>query len=464
MNTGPILTVAPPDSNSPADEAPRLSTRKLRIASESTSVFLAQVMGLAFGVANNFFVAWMLGPQGKGLIYLIQFTASSAVIFLNFGLGPSAIYHLGRDRNCSEADISSVLLWPSVLLGTIPVVFLGILWPWLGSAAINKFGAPYLLIALGAVPAMVLTWNVSYLSLAKGRLTTYNLLRVAPPALFLLGLLLPLAFAQLRAGLWVASAWAFGVAAAAVYAVFHARGAGGVFDTRRKTVLRNAFRFGWLSHIGAVTQYLQHRVDMVLISTLRPMADVGIYSVAVAGSELLWYIPHTVSTVLMPHVAMSRDEEADRMTSAFCRVIVGVNMVLALTLALFSTVLIHWLLPSFRSSIPALWLLLPGTVAASVFKVLSSDLNGRGKPLETFRPAAISLVACIIAGLTIIPKLGVNGAALVTSGGYILNTFLYIRTYSRVTSVAKAELLFPRRTDFASLLDMVRSVFARVSE
>jgi|SRR5579872_1408033 len=435
----------------------------LRIATDSANVFLAQVAGLAFGVSNNLLIAWMLGPQGKGLLYFIQFVASSAVIFLNLGLGPSAVYHLRRDHTHSEADVASVLLWPSLLFGFLPVTLVGISWPWVGHAASGKFGTQYLMISLVAIPGMVLTWNASYLELAKGRILSYSLLRIAPPALFFLGLFFLLLLPSHRDSLLVATVWLVSALLTALYAGLLVHEAGAALNAQRLNLLRGAFRFGWSSHLGAVAQYLQHRVDIVLVSFLLPLRALGIYSIAVAGSELLWYVPNTVATVLMPHVAASSDEAATRMTSKFCRVIVAMNATLALVLAVVSTVLIHWLLPAFRASILPLWLLLPGTIAASVFKVLSSDFNGRGKPFETFRPAVVSLFACVAVGLVAIPKLGVNGAALVTSGGYILNTILYIRVYSRITSVSNADLLLVRRKDLSSLSGMLRTMIARIT-
>jgi O-antigen/teichoic acid export membrane protein len=452
----------PASSSGRSVELPVRPSGGLRIAKESASVFLAQVVGLAFGAASSLLVAWMLGPEGKGLVYFIQFVASSCVIFLNLGLGPSAVYHLGRDRVYSEADIASALLWPSLLSGALPLVIMGALWPWVGHAASGKFGGEYLVMSFLAVPGLVLAWNGSYLELARGRIFSSNVLRVGPPAIFFVGLLALLFFSSNRSAIWVAAAWLVGTLLTALYAAGVISQTGAALNGRRLMLLRGAFKFGWSSHLGAVTQFLQHRVDIVLVSFLLPLNAIGIYSIAVAGSELLWYVPNAVAAVLMPHIALGSDEAANRMTSKFCRVIVALNAALALALALASTVFIRWALPAFRPSILPLWLLLPGVIAASVFKVLSSDFNGRGKPFETFRPAVISLCACLAAGLIVIPKFGVNGAALVTTGGYTLNTVLYIRAYSRLTSVSPAALLLIRRKDFSSLGLTLRTMMERV--
>jgi O-antigen/teichoic acid export membrane protein len=91
--------------------------------------------------------------------------------------------------------------------------------------------------------------------------------------------------------------------------------------------------------------------------------------------------------------------------------------------------------------------LLPGTVAVTIFKVLAGDLNGRGHPQATFRPAATALAASFIGGIIIVPRFGILGAALVTSAGYVLNALLYAHTYSRITAVPIRELLLLRLSD-----------------
>ena len=78
---------------------------------------------------------------------------------------------------------------------------------------------------------------------------------------------------------------------------------------------------------------------------------------------------------------------------------------------------------------------------------MSSDFNGRGKPIETFYPAAIALGAGLVCGMLVIPRFGICGAALVTTGGYALNSWLYVRSYNRMTAAPVSSLLFLRSED-----------------
>jgi len=423
-----------------------VETRKHAIVRESSVVFAAQVFMLVAGVLNNFIIARLGGPDGKGFLYSLQLFANTALIFANFAIGPAAVYHFRRDDSFSVEEITAGLLWPSLLLGCVPLFALTVLHH--TSVTLFRTGVwgSTAMIAFAVVPAYTLLWNLSYLYLAKGEIGGYNILRACQQTLFavlLLGLLVArVTRLQLLVGFWAVSVWV-----PALLAIVIAGSTVGIWKLPSRRFLRHAFDFGWRSHLGAVVQYLQHRADVVLILYFLPLRDLGIYSLAIGLAELLWYIPQSVSQVLLPHVASAEEGDADRITSAFCRASVASTAVLSILLALASTVVIPWLLPAFRQAVPVIWILLPGTVVASIFKVLASDLNGRGQPLKTLFPAAAALAFSIAGCAYAIPRFGIMGAATVTSLAYILNASLYVYSFSRSPQVTARSLVLLQARD-----------------
>ena len=137
---------------------------------QSSHVFLTQMISLAAGVVSTFLIARMAGPEGKGFIYSLQFLSGVALIFMNFGIGPAAVYHFRRDDGFSVEDITSGLLWPSLLLGAVPLVLLAVL----RQTSIPLFHTGMwnaaAMLAFSAVPAYTLVWNLGYLYLAKGEI------------------------------------------------------------------------------------------------------------------------------------------------------------------------------------------------------------------------------------------------------------------------------------------------------
>lgn len=434
----------------PAAEA--VALRKQKVLQQSSSVFCAQMVALAAGIFCTLMVARLGGAEGKGILYRLQFLSSVSLVLLNCGLGPAAVYLFRREAECQENkihadEIAAILLWPSLLLGCLPLAALELsrLLPWLVQLSGWRTSA---LLAFTAVPAYTLVWNLSYLYLATGRIVAYNLLRASQSCLFAM-LLLGLWLARIGGVHWLTRCWITAVVLPALFALLVLSYTVGLRRLPGRHLLRRAFGFAWRSHLGAVVQYLQHRADVVLILWLLPVRDLGIYSLAIGVVELLWYVPQAVSQVLLPHIADSTEAEANRMTSAFCRASVATTALLALTLAGFGSWAIPRLLPAFTQSVPVIWILLPGSVVASIFKVLASDLNGRGQPLKTVFPATAALLFSALGCWWALPRYGLKGAAAVTSLSYFLNAGLYLLRCSRLPEMDLRSMLLLKATDLA---------------
>ena len=435
------------------------AVRANRVVRHSVLVLLLQVMLLCCAVINNFLLAHMGGPQGKGLLYLMQLVQNQGLSFLHFSLGYSAIYFLGQDRGYSLRDVASAMMIPSLVLGAIPAVLAALAWPLISGVAGKELPPLYLWLALLSIPAVIFSFNVSQFSLGRHRISEYNALGVGASALLAVSLVLLWAGHQARFQ-YLVVAWFISFCAPAMYAfVLIWRASEGHLWPKRK-FLRSAWQFSWRSHLGGVTQQLQHRAPVLLVAYFLPVAQLGIYSVGVSLAELLWYMPNAISTVLMPYVASGNEEDASRTTPSFCRIVLVATAGLAVALSVVSRSLIPRLLPSFVPSLVPLYLLMPGVVIATIFRVLSSDLNGRGRPLETFYPAITTLVVECLAGLMVIPRYGLVGAALVTSAGYALNSTLYALSYRRLAKIRMSDLFLLQPIDLRRMQSAARGVFA----
>ena len=157
-------------SQCPPAEA--VALRKQKVLQQSSSVFSAQMVALAAGVLCTFLVARLGGAEGKGLLYRLQFVSSVALVLLNCGLGPAAVYLFRREaqgpaNKIQAEEMAALLLWPSLLLGCLPLAALELSRLMPGLVHLGGWQSSALL-AFAAVPACTLVWNLSYLYLATG--------------------------------------------------------------------------------------------------------------------------------------------------------------------------------------------------------------------------------------------------------------------------------------------------------
>lgn len=429
------------------------------VVQHSTLVLLLQVILLVCAVSNNFLVAHIGGPDGKGVLYILQLiSAGLGLPILHFCLGSAAVFFLGQDRGFSRGQVASCMFIPSLILGSVPWIGLVVMWPWLHTYLTQSISSACLWTAVLSIPLIVLTFNVSVFSLGQQNIRDYNVLGSAPAVLFTVFLIAILSAHSTSVG-WLVAAWALSISLPAIYALQKIlRHANGVL-LPDVGCLRASFKFGWRSHLGGVTQQLQHRAPVLMVGYFLPISQLGIYSLAIGLAELLWYIPNAISTVLLPHVASGTDEEATRGTPAFCRITMAVTGALGVVLGITTAILVPWLLPAFRGSLIPFFILLPGITLASVFKVLSSDFNGRGFPLKTFSPAFVTLIAEVICGIILIPKFGLVAAALVTTIAYALNSFLCSRSYRRMTGVPIVDVTVLQRGDLTRIHATVKGLW-----
>jgi len=97
----------------------------------------------------------------------------------------------------------------------------------------------------------------------------------------------------------------------------------------------------------------------------------------------------------------------------------------ALGLIIFGKLIIRILLSrAFLGAYVPMLVLLPGVILLGLAKILFADILGRGYPQYSSIISGSSLVITIVLDLTLIPRMGITGAALASSVAY---TFHFVQ-------------------------------------
>jgi O-antigen/teichoic acid export membrane protein len=215
-------------------------------------------------------------------------------------------------------------------------------------------------------------------------------------------------------------------------------------------LLKESVSLGFRAYLGNVVQFFNYRLDMFVVNYFVGVTNVGLYSIAVTGAELLWYIPQAVATILFPKTAATGAEEAKVFTPKVCRNTFLITLMAALGLSVVSKPLLIVIYgEAYAPSLIPLWLLMPGVVALSINKILCGDLAGRGLLQYGAYSSAISLVATVVCDLLLIPRWGIAGAAVASSISYCIATLVVLFFYVRISGNGLAVVLIPRKEDVA---------------
>src|SRR3990170_3532961 len=393
-------------------EPPRASTRFLF---NVNVIFFSQLVNYALQFLLTIIIARGLGAAGRGDYALFVLSTTLAASIGTLGVGLGSIYYVGKAKHSVR-----------VLLGNSQ--FLVLVAGALGAAALHAAQlAQTLLLLLGAATL-----------LALDEMTIFAVLAVWS-ASFLFATVVALAFVGFEN--WSARA-----------ALKPEWGA-----------LSDQVRLGVPGQAGNVLQYLNYRLDQFLVRAIRTRAEVGVYSVAVALSESVWWISNAVSLALLPRLTRMEPERAAEVTPVACRNILLVSAVGAAALAALAWIAVRPVFGSDFSDVPdAMALLMPGIVALSGTKVLSSYIFSQGQVALNSVAALVALGVTLALDVVLIPEFGVDGAAAAASVAYAASLLVTLYFYRQISSGSIWQCILPSPGDAALYAGLARRVWGRL--
>jgi O-antigen/teichoic acid export membrane protein len=214
--------------------------------------------------------------------------------------------------------------------------------------------------------------------------------------------------------------------------------------------LASSLSFGLRGQLGNLATFFTYRLDVFVINYFLDPAQVGLYALGVVVSESLWQIPQAAATALFPRTARTIDRGATEFTCAVVRQVFSIACLTGLAMAALSPLLVPLIFGArFAPSVPVIFWILPGTVALSVAKVMCADLAARGKPEFSSIFAVVALGITVLLDLFLIPRMGIQGAALASSIAYTTNATLIAITLKHQLKVRWKSLFVPSYAELA---------------
>ena len=413
----------------------------------TASTLLARVLILGLTFLIGVVTARALGPKGLGAFALAVLVPSLVSLFLQFGVGVANVYFIGRNRYPADVLLGNAL---SLSLLT-SLVFLPLYWaaiPLIRRTFIREVDAPSLALVGLAIPLALVGGHLSYIFLGLQRIYEFNWLKLTRNgSTLLLLLILVVAFGTGVRGAIVATLLAWAIMVAVGFLLL--REAAPIRLSWDWPSLWACLKLGVQGYFANMIQFFNYRLDVLILGYFLGVAEVGIYATAVGVVEVLWYLPEAVATVLFPRTASADPAEARLFTPRVSRNVFALTLLASLVVAAFShPLVIVFFSARYESSISPLRLLLPGVVVLSVGKVLAGDLAGRGLLMYNTWASLIAMVATVAFDLALIPRWGVDGAAIASTISYALMTVVLLAFYTRTSANGLTDMLLVKRSDW----------------
>lgn len=379
------------------------------------------------GTGTGIVIARALGPEGRGTLAVMVSISTIGMQFGNLGLHAANTYHVAKDGSLLGTLLGNSLLAAAVLGGLVSVGILSVLVLWPGA----PLRSALLALPLVAVPLGLAAMHGKNLLLGIQQVHRYNQLEVIQGVL--------------RLGL-VGTLVIVGTASAgAVYGIdmiMLAVGLGAAMVSLRPhmlssircslSLLHQCLGYAWKAYLSSVFSILIRRVDILMVSHYLGSAETGHYAIAVNYIAMMSLFPEVVGTIAFPKLCEMRSwQERMRFTNRATVLVLGVMIPLVVVAVLTAEWLIGLLYgESFVPAAGPLVWFLPGVLVLSVEVMYRRILISEGYPVVIVWGWAAAFLFNILLNTLLIPRQGLNGAAVASSVAYLVVSAATVLLYA----------------------------------
>ncbi len=427
---------------------------------DATASVLGAVFARVVGLLPGILVARALGPSGRGLVAAVLVVVTYAYTLSTFGVQSALVHYVGgRPERASSLVSTAVIL--ALILGTFGAVAGAIVLMTGYDARLPSYAMPSAVALVVITPIPVLSLYLRAILVGLGRVVEISVL----PILVAVGNLIT-AVGLMVFG-WRADAVILGSVAITIatlaYLLFlyvrhrpHRRDSAGVS-------WRQLLRFGIKSHPGTLFHGINYRLDLFIAAHILPLSQVGLYAVATSVASMGWLVPTALGALISRGAAGRTATGATRLTSSLTRLTSACLIGAALLTAVVSVPLVQFVFGhEFREAVVPLLLLLPGMWALGIWMNVVNDMTGRGFPSPRSVSAGVGAAITIVLDLTLIPTMGIRGAAIASSAAYLGAMMTAVRAFRRVTGARLSALLIPKREDIRYVKSVASDLLKRV--
>lgn len=427
------------------------------IARRSFFTFILQVSQVAALVGVNVVVTRVTGVSGKGVFTLMSLLVTMGTAITALGISWAAIYFIGR-RQYSSRDIAPTLLTCSLVSAIATDVGLTVGYVVLRDSYFRAVSVPQIAVTLAIVPAVMLTTTLGSMILGANRPIEFAATSLVQWVVTLL-VQLGLGLAGHLDPTTALAAWLSGaVISAVVGAVLLGDGVRWRLGIDR-TAFRDLRTFGLKGYLANLLQFFNYRLDSLIVNALAGVASVGVYSIAVAMAEVIWYVAGAFGTVMFPHISAADRKDADRVTPIVSRNVWFITLVGVVAMALLGRWIIGLVFgPALLGAATPLLLLLPGILALSGAKILTSYLSGIGRPVYAAYISGANVVLTVALDLALIPRFGIAGAAAASSIVYTFTAIALLVVFRKESGARIVETIVIQPQDLSYYMRAARTV------
>ena len=210
-----------------------------------------------------------------------------------------------------------------------------------------------------------------------------------------------------------------------------------------------------------VILFLLYRVDYWFVQNKCAVCgayDLGNYIQVSKIAQIFLMLPAIVTTAVLPATAAGHAQQMSQLLQPLSRLFTNLYFVLVAVVAAFG----HWLFPfvygnTFTHMYVPFLLLIPGILSLPLTGILVSYNAGQNNLSVNFKAGLLALAIIMTGDILLIPRFGIEAAALVSSAGYIANLLYLLMVFKKEQPATAYHFFIIRKTDFSRITGMLSS-------
>lgn len=233
-------------------------------------------------------------------------------------------------------------------------------------------------------------------------------------------------------------------------------------DTTKKEsgLLLQLTKYGVYNQVGHVMKFMSFRCTYYMLSNYSGDVILGIFSNGVSLIESVFLISNSISTVLYPKVANSKDAVySQQLTLQLTKFSILLCVMALIPLVLLPSSFFVWLFGNEFSNVHMVILLLaPGILFYNIALVIGHYFSGTGRyQVNTYANLA-GLITTLVCAAIYYPSFGINEVGIISTISYILTGFVIIYYFLKESKLSLSKIL-PGKSDILWIKNEAFSLF-----
>ncbi len=223
------------------------------------------------------------------------------------------------------------------------------------------------------------------------------------------------------------------------------------------------FQYGGWQYLSAILVQANLRLNIFVLAALGGAHETGLYTAALGPAAFLWMLSAPLTSILTARTARRADDSAfpDRVAGAL-RLVFMITAPTAVASGLAAPTLLPLVFGElFREAVAVFWILIPGTIAYSVVRVVSTYMSGAKRPKWNAAIDATGAIVTVSLSVVLVPQFGALGAAVATSTALGCSFVVAITGFVRVSRLSPRRLVTFQLTDWAPAARVLRVKLGR---